>query len=220
MATQARNLPNPNPFTLGLRALLGAMDAWVRDGKEPPASQYPRIGARQLVPLAALAFPKIPGVAVPTRIQSAYRVDYGPQFRAAGIVSIEPPKVGRAFPMLVPQVDEDGNEMAGIRMPSVQVPLATLTGWNLRTREIGAPDELFSMAGSCIPFPRTRAEREKTDDPRLSIEERYASRQEYLEKIGAWARTLADRGYLLDRDVAVAVERAAAEWEWVRGPRR
>lgn len=218
--SRARSLPNPNPFTLGLRALLGAMDAWVRDGKEPPASQYPRIAAKQLVPLAGVAFPKIPDMAFPTRIQSAYRVDYGPQFRTSGIISVEPPNVGAAFPMLVPQVDEDGNETAGIRMPSVQVPLATLTGWNLRTKEIGAPGELYSMAGSYIPFPRTRAERLKTGDPRPSIEERYASRNEYLEKAGAWARTLADRGYLLDRDVAATVERAAAEWDWVRGARQ
>lgn len=219
-AAQTRYLPNPNPFTLGLRALLGALDAWVRDGQEPPPSQYPRIAAGQLVPLAAIAFPKIPGVAVPTRIQHAYRVDYGPRFRSEGIIDVEPPKVGRAFPMLVPQVDEDGNETAGIRMPSVQVPLATFAGWNLRTKEIGAPEEMYSLTGACFPFPRTRDEREKTGDPRLSIQERYASREEYLEKIGAWARTLADRGYLLDRDVAATVDRAAAEWDWARGPRQ
>lgn len=218
--SEARNLPNPNPFTLSLRALLVALDNWVRDGKEPPPSQYPQLAARQLVAVDRLDFPRIPGVALPTRIQTGYRVDYGPQFRTAGIVSIEPPKVGNAFPAMVPQVDADGNETSGVRLPSVQVPLATLTGWNLRTEAIGAADELYSMVGSYLPFPRTKAERAAAGDPRASIEERYATRAEYLEKVGAWARTLAERGYLLDRDVALAVERAAAEWDWVQGGTR
>ena len=212
-----RNLPNPNPFTWSMRALLVAMDKWVRYGTEPPASQFPRIEDGRLAPLAGVRFPKIPGVAFPTRIQTAYRVDYGPGFRTAGIVSVEPPKVGAAFPMLVPQVDIDGNETAGIRMPDVAVPLATFTGWNLRDPSIGAPDELFSMSGSYLPFPRTKAEQAKTGDPRLSIEERYATRAEYLEKVGAAARALADRGYLLDRDVSAQVERAEAEWDWAIG---
>ncbi len=103
----ARNLPNFNPFPLAMRALLVAMDAWVRDGKEPPPSQYPRISDQTLVPLEALRFPKIPGVALPTRIQTAWRLDFGPEFRSAGVVTREPPAVGRPFPVLVPQVDAD-----------------------------------------------------------------------------------------------------------------
>jgi hypothetical protein len=78
-------------------------------------------------------------------------VDYGEEFRSAGIVTIEPPKVGSAFPMRLPQVDADGNDTAGIRMPATAVPLATYTGWNLRSAGIGAPDELYSMTGSFIP---------------------------------------------------------------------
>jgi hypothetical protein len=191
----------------------------VRDGKEPPASQYPRIEEGRLAPLGSVKFPKIPGVAFPTRLQMAYRVDYGPEFASAGIVSVEPPKVGKPFPMLVPQVDEDGNETAGIRMPDVAVPLATFTGWNLRAAAIGAPDELFSMAGSYIPFARTREERARTGDPRLSVGERYATRAEYLEKVGAAARTLADRGFLLERDITAQVERAAAEWDFATSSR-
>lgn len=210
-----QNLTNPNAYTWSMRALLMAMNAWVRDGKTPPPSQYPRIAEDRLVPVGALQFPKIPGIAVPARVQKGYRVDYGPEFRSAGIVSIEPPKEGKAFPVLVPQVDRDGNETAGIRMPELQIPLATYTGWNLRARELGAPDELYSMAGSWIPFPKTKAEREERRDPRLSIEERYATREEYLQKIGAAARVLVQQGYLLDRDVAAIVERSAAEWDYV-----
>ena len=93
------------------------MDRWVRDGKEPPASQYPRIAQDTLVPLGAVQFPKIPGVSLPAHIQKAYRADYGPEFRAAGIVTIEPPRVGTAFPILLPQVDRDGNDTSGVRMP-------------------------------------------------------------------------------------------------------
>jgi hypothetical protein len=142
-------------------------------------------------------------------------VDYGPQVRTAGIVSIEPPKVGKPFRMLVPQVDRDGNETSGVRMPEVQVPLATYTGWNLRTPEMGAPDELSSMQGSFIPFPKTKAERAEKGDPRPSIEERYASRQQYLDKIEAAARGLVSSGFLLAGDVPKVVERSAAEWDYL-----
>ena len=82
-------------------------------------------------------------------------------------------------------------------MPEIQAPLATYTGWNLRAQEIGAPDELFSMQGSWIPFARTKAEREKAGDPRLSIAERYAGRDEYLSKFEAAAKALVTAGFLL-----------------------
>ena len=212
-----QNISNPNDYRWAMRALLVAMDRWVRDGKEPPAAQYPRIAQDTLVPLGALQFPKIPGVALPTHVQLAYHVDYGPDFRTAGIVSIEPPKVGRAFPILVPQVDRDGNETTGVRMPEVQVPLATYTGWNLRSPDIGAPDQLNSMIGSFIPFAQTKADRELHRDPRLSIAERYASRADYLAKIEAAARHLAANGYLLDSDIPQVVEHSAAEWDYLSG---
>jgi hypothetical protein len=207
----AQNRPNPVPYTIAMRALLTALDAWVRDGKNPPPSQFPK--GEQLVKLGDLRFPKIPGVALPSRIQTAYRADYGPEFRGAGVATIEPPKVGTAFLTLVPQVDRDGNDIAGVRMPQVQWPLATYTGWNLRSKEAGAPDEIYSLLGSWIPFARTKAERLKTGDSRLSIEERYATREEYLQKIGAAARRLVDQGYLLDRDVARVSDRAGQEWD-------
>src|SRR5262249_12380454 len=163
---QTQNLPNPNPYTWSMRALLVAMNEWVDKNVEPPASQYPKIADGKLVAVADLDFPKIPGIAVPTRLQKAYRVDYGPEFRALGVLSIEPHKVGKAFPTMVAQVNGDGNETSGIRMPDVQAPLGTFAGWNLRTPQIGAPDELFSMVGSFIPFARTKTEREKSGDPR------------------------------------------------------
>ena len=169
------------------------------------------------MPLGAVQFPKIPSVSLPQIIQKAYRVDYGPQFRSAGVIRIEPPRVGRAFPMLLPQVDRDGNETSGLRMPDIQVPLATYTGWNLRTPDIGAPNEMNSMQGSFIPFPRTQADRELRHDPRLSIQERYAGRPDFLQKIEVAARELAAGGYLLADDIPRIVEHSAMEWDFLNG---
>lgn len=213
-----RNLSNSNDYLWSMRALLLAMDAWVKDGKQPPASQYPRIAQDTLVPLGAVQFPKLPGVELPTRMQKAYRVDYGPEFRTKGIVSFEPPRVGKSFPMFLPQVDRDGNETSGIRTPDVAVPLATYTGWNLRAPEIGAPQELFSMEGSIVPFARSKEEREAKGDPRLSIAERYSGREEYLTKVEAAARALVRSGYLLDRDVPKIVEHSRREWDYLAAP--
>jgi hypothetical protein len=211
----AQNLTNPNDFRWAMRALLVAMDRWVRDGAEPPPSLYPRIAQDTLVPLGAVQFPKIPGVSLPVHIQKAYRVDYGPEFRTARIVTVEPPKVGSAFPILLPQVDRDGNETSGLRMPEVEVPLATYAGWNLRSPQIGAPGEMLSMQGSFIPFFRTKAERELRHDSRPSLEERYSGRAQYLEKVEAAARGLASHGYLLEADVPDVVEHSATEWDYL-----
>ena len=99
---------------------------------------------------------------------------------------------GAPFISRVPAVDEAGNDRGGIRLPQIAVPLATHTGWNYRRPEIGAPDRLASEIGSYLPLPRTRADRERTGDSRLSIEERYASKQAYLDRIAAAARELVE----------------------------
>ena len=125
---RTQQMPNPNDFRWSMRALILALNRWVAEGKEPPASRYPRLKDGNLTALQGLKFPKVSGVRLPTRIQTAYRLDFGPDFRSKGIVSIEPPKVGKPFPTLVSQVDQDGNEVAGIRLPAIQVPLATYTG--------------------------------------------------------------------------------------------
>jgi len=196
-----------------MRALLVAMNAWITHGTPPPDSRIPLIAKDELVAPGALAFPKIPGVHLPKEPYMAYRLDFGPEFLAKGIVSFEPPKVGKPFPILVPQVDQDGNETSGIRVPELAVPLATYTGWNLRDAQIGAPDVAMDMVGSFLPFARTRAEREKTGDPRKSIAERYASRDEYLNKVAAVAEPLVRQRLLLERDVKPIAARAAARWD-------
>ena len=153
------------------------------DGVEPPPSRYPHIADGTLVAPEKLGFPKIPGVHYSTRIHKAYRADYGPKFVSDGITSNQPPKIGTAFAMLVPAVDADGNEVSGIRLPELAVPLATYTGWNLFNAKSGPTDEISSMVGSYIPLPRTAAERKSADDPRRSIEERYPSREDYLGRV-------------------------------------
>jgi hypothetical protein len=116
--------------------------------------------------------------------------------------------------MRVPQVESDGNETSGIRLPVIQAPLATYTGWNLRAREIGAPEELYSMRGSYIPFPKTKADQARSGDPRPSIEERYPDRRVYLEQVAEAARKLAVDGYVLARDIAGIQQQAAEQWDY------
>ncbi len=203
----AANRTSANDYRPGMRALLAAMEAWLETGAEPPPSRYPSIATGDAVALADLKFPSIPGVAKPTRKREAYRLDFGG----------EPPKIGSPYPTLVPQVDEDGNDRSGIRLPEIAAPLATNTGWNLRTSAIGGEGELYSMAGSWIPFARTKAGREKTGDPRRSVEERYRSREDYLGRIDAAAQALVREGYLLEQDIAMIKERAAREWDLVEG---
>ena len=114
----------------------------------------------------------------------------------------------------MPAVDADGNVRAGIRLPDIAVPLATQAGWNYRDASIGAPDRLAGEIGSYIPFPRTRADRDRADDPRLSIEERYRNRDEYVGKFAAAALDLVERGYLLAEDVADLLKHAAEHYDW------
>jgi hypothetical protein len=153
-----------------MRALLLAMDRWIKDGVAPPPSCYPRIDDKTLVPLEALRFPSLAGVGKPSEVHKAYRVFYGLDFAKKGIISVDPPEVNGSYPILVPQVDADGNELAGVKMPEVAVPLATYTGWNLFNSASGPSNLLSSMQGSYIPLPRTRADRDKTNDPRPSTE--------------------------------------------------
>ena len=110
-------------------------------------------------------------------------------------------------------MNSDGNETSGIQLPELRFPLATYMGWNLRSPSIGAPTEQYPLTGSMVPFPRTKAEREKSGDPRLSIAERYQSQQEYLGKIESAARDLAKERFLLEADIPQVVARAKQRWE-------
>ena len=212
------NLANPQDYRYAMRALLIAMNAWITSGTPPPNTRIPLIGKDQLASVGAYAFPKLPGVHVPKEPYTAYRLDFGPDFRTEGIVAFEPPKVGRPFAMLVPQVDRDGNDISGVRLPELAVPLATYTGWNLRDKEIGAPDVAYDMVGSYIPLARTQAERESAHDPRPSISERYKNRDDYSQRVAAAAHALVEQRLLLDRDVKTIVDRAAGRWDSLMKP--
>lgn len=212
---RGQNLPNPNNYRWVLRALLPGLQRWVAGAEEPPASQYPFVKTGTLVGVAQLRFPAIPGVAVPRHTHLPYRLYFGPHFHSKGVANIQPPRIGSAYGIRVPQVDGDGNDIPGIRMPQVAVPLATYTGWNLRNPAIGASTELLGSTGSYIPFPRTIAQRIVQKDPRASIEERYSSRDEYLARIRRHAENLARERYLLERDVLELVKEAADHWDWI-----
>jgi hypothetical protein len=118
------------------------------------------------------------------------------------------------LPFLVPRADKDGNVISGLRLPEQSVPLGTYGGWAFRSESYGQSDTLVSMAGSYIPFAKTKAEREKTGDPRLSVEERYSSRADYVHRVEEAGKKLVQERYLLQEDVAPIVEAAGQHWDW------
>lgn len=211
---QTQNLTSPNDYSWSMRALLLALDAWTKDGTQPPPSQYAKIADGTLASPQAINFPKIPGVNFPRTIHEAWRVDYGPEFKTKGVIANEPPRIGKPFPVMAPQVDQDGADLGGIRMPEVAAPLATYTGWNPRDPKTGASHQLVDFAGSYIPFAKTKAERERAGDPRLSLEERYTSRAHYLGLVAEAGLKLVKGGYLLAEDLPVLIERAGQQWDY------
>jgi hypothetical protein len=128
-------------------------------------------------------------------------------------LSLQPPKAGEAFPVLVPQVDADGNERDGVRLPEITVPLATYASWNLRDPSIGAPDQRVSFEASYIPFPKTAAERKKLRDPRKSIAERYTGREDYLSRYTQALDQLVKQHWILEEDRSAMLLRAGQEWD-------
>jgi hypothetical protein len=196
------------------RAMIANMKAWIRGDTAPPPSAYPTIAAHMLVPLSEYTFPRIPHVERPSEANTGYRLDYGPKWRD-GILAMQPPVVGQAFPVLVPQVDGDGNEIGGVHLPEISVPLATYTGWNLRDASIGGESQRVSFEGSYLPFPRDAAEREKSGDPRKSIAERYADRETYLMKFARATEELIQQRWILLEDRALLLKRGEEEWDLV-----
>jgi Alpha/beta hydrolase domain len=206
---------NPLDYRWAMKALLLAMDRWTANGTAPPPSRYPRIADGTLVAPDRLKFPKVPGVNTTTAVHRAYRADYGPRFVSDGVVTVEPPRIGTPFPILVPQVDADGNGIAGVRMPDLAVPLATHTGWNLFNARSGPTTALASMQGSYVPFARTAAERRRASDPRLSLEERYRDKDQHLGLVSKAGLELIDQGLLLPEDLAAILRIAGRHWDHV-----
>ncbi len=194
---------NPADYRPLMRALLLALDAWVKDGKEPPRSVIPRIADRTLVGWQACesTWPGIPGVNFPTVIHQPSLLDRGPDWETRRIATIEPPRVGKLYNVRVPACGPDGNERGTLNLPAISVPVATYTSWNLRDESIGAKGELLGLQGGYIPFARTEAEREKSGDPRPALLERYRDYADYeMQYMNAANQLLAQR-YLLVEDL-------------------
>lgn len=192
-----------------LRALLLALDRWVKDGTKPPPSRYPRIADGTLVTMADWHF-DVAGVDRPKAPNPKPRFDYGPDFAKGIIGRVLPDMLPGAYSVLVPQVDKDGNEIGGIRLPDIAAPLATATGWAVRAEDAGGAGELCYLDGSYIPFAKTKAERMAQGDRRLSLEERYRDKADYLTQTRRAADALEKAGYILAEDRQRIVDRAEA----------
>lgn len=190
---QGQQPDNPLEYWWTMRALIMAMEKWLADGTAPPPSRYPRLSDRTLVEASTVAFPAIPGVQSP-RVVEQHRRD------------------GKLVPFLVPQVDADGNEVAGVRTAESLVPLATYTGWNFRNSSIGGTTTLVSLLGARIPFQKTAADAAAAKDPRKSIAERYPSKDAYLGQARRAADELVKNGYLLAVDVDKVMRRMDEQW--------
>ena len=213
--TIGQQMNNPLDYRWVMRRLLVSMNRWITDGAEPPPSAYPRLDHGTLVPPDKLKFPKIPSVNVPTTPHKAYRADYGPDFIGKGIVSQEPPKVGSSFPD--PGAAGGRGRQRESRVfacPSSRCRWRRTRAGTCSTSGQVRPDVVSSMQGSFIPFPRTREERAAHEDPRRSIEERYQSRDQYLELVSKAANDLVEKGYLLKEDVPRIVEQAGTRWDY------
>ena len=208
-----RNLSNVVQTSMLFRALLDAMDRWASEGTAPSASRIPRRGDGSLVGMDEwrAQFPAIPGIAIPREPNALPLLDFGPEAED-GIQSTLPPDVvdPEGYAVLVPAVDADGNDAAGVRAPMVQAPLATYTGWNLRGRGHGE-GAMHEFTGSTIPLPETETIRAATGDPRAAIEQRYGDAEGYVAAMVEAAKRLVADGLMLEEDVA-RVEERARDW--------
>jgi hypothetical protein len=209
---------NPLDSAQVQRALWEDLDQWSTRGTPPPPSQVPKLRDHTLVPplpQSVVGFPSIPGVTYTGLKTTRYRCNYGPNFYTTFIPTINPPVItppyednpanGPIYPSFVPKTDKDGNDIAGIRLPELTVPLATYTGWALRAG-VWANDGCES-SGQYIPFKKTKAERLAAGDPRRSVEERYPSYAMYQEAVLHAVDDLVRRRFMLCEDTADYVAR-------------
>jgi hypothetical protein len=206
ICAQARNPLRPDQ---ALRALLVDLDAWVTEGEAPPADRMPRVADGTLappLPQAGMGFPQIPGVTYNCVHHTGDLFDFGPDFDK-GVLSVLPPRlVGTPYPVFVPKTDADGNDLSGIRIPEVAVPVATYTGWALRADGLDGCD----AAGQKLAFAKTMAERLAAGDPRPSLEERYADHATYVDLVTRAAQALKAQRLMLEEDVAATIAAAQA----------
>ena len=205
---------NPNPSSDTFRALLVALDDWIAKGTEPPPSRYPRIADGTLVTAtkAAVGFPDVPGA--PFRDHFAnpqFDFDFGPELipdDVTGVLTKLPPLLKHVIPALVPKVDADGNEVAGVASVLHQAPLGTYLGWNI-TASGFFEDQRCAFVGGYVPFAQTRAQRMAANDPRPSLEERYGNQEGYLTAVRTAADKLVRERFLLREDADRLIQDAA-----------
>ena len=206
---------NSNPYVWHQRALLVALREWVVNNVEPPASLFSSLHGNSLVKPTEVKIPYFPAVnaTVAGLMNRKFFLDRGHLFDVQDISGVmnEPPVVGDEYNVLVPQVNADGNDIDGLRNVNVRVPLGTYTGWNARKAGFSEGDST-DLTGGFIPFFKTKAERLAAGDPRLSLEERYPTHADYVNKITAAAKELQSQRLLLQEDVdsIVAAAQAAA----------
>jgi hypothetical protein len=191
-----------NGWAPTLRALLVALDEWADRGVAPPKSNYPLVQDKTLVSFdeARVAFPAIPGMRYPGGLNELSLPAFGPGFRSTGgRVSQIPPTLGARYQLFVPKADSDGLDVAGIRPIEVRAPTATITGWNVRANG-RRPSDLCGLSGSYVPFAATKAERQRNNDPRPSLEERYGSQAGFVKAVEDAARALVSERFLLQED--------------------
>jgi hypothetical protein len=209
-----------NPLDSGpiLRALWEALDQWSTKGVAPPPTMVPRLADGTLVlplPQEKVGFPKIPGVTYTGLKSTRYLLNYGADFYKTGIMKVNPPVItppmfdnpanGPIYPTYVPKTDADGNDVAGIRLPDVTVPLATYTGWALRAGPQAGDG--CEGTGQMIPFAKTKADRIASGDPRLSVEERYPSLAAYTAQVTRAIDDMVARRFMLKEDVEASIAR-------------
>jgi hypothetical protein len=209
------------------RALFIALDEWATHNRKPPDSRVPRLKDATLVPplpQSGMGFPNIPTTPeTPTKtgrvtytglMTTRYLFDYGPDFYETGIATINPPEFpftspsyqddprnGPIYPSYIPKTDGDGNDIAGVRLADLRVPLATYTGWALRR----APhdDDGCEATGQYIPFPVTA----DPNDPRKSVTERYPTFKDYYAKVVKAVDEMIAERFLLCEDAQSELNR-------------
>lgn len=198
-----------------LRAALSNLDAWVTVGMEPPPSVVPRLDDGTAVPAARAldAYHALPGAASPDpgRVPALRPVDLGPEATAG--IGRYPATEGEPYRVFVSAIDDDGNELAGLRLPDLAVPVATHTGWNPRAESIGGAGQLLALMGSTLPFAATAEARAATGDPRRALSERYRDRDDYLARVRAATDDLIARRAILAEDTEWAIGLAAERYD-------
>lgn len=189
MRTNAQNIDNPLDYRWLLRGLLISLDGWLRDGTAPPPSAYPKLASSELVAPASVKYP--PGIHCPKYLRIPTALDF----------TVEPPKAGAPLAVLVPQVDAVGNELGGVRLPELDVPLGAYAGWNLRSPAIGSPERMIAFKGSFFPLSAS------------TVRARYSSQSDYLEKFRHAGEQLAAKRFVLPSDIPKMTERGGQLWD-------